>query len=181
MRAGLSSAAAEAVLEDAMQLLGSFRTWMLAGAVMLSAGAALGQSGQGSGSSSSAGGYGGGQGSGGSNSGNLGGYSATQGGGWPTAGQNGGSGHGSGTSAESTTGDVPQTQQQMEEQQARLRNVERQKQLVADTQKLVALANELQTDVDKSSKDMLSLDVIRKAEEIEKLAHSVHDRMKNAN
>jgi len=77
--------------------------------------------------------------------------------------------------------DTPQTQQQMEERQVKTRNVERQKQLVDDTQKLVALANELKTDVDKSSKDTLSLDVVRKADEIEKLAHNVKDRMKNAN
>jgi len=69
----------------------------------------------------------------------------------------------------------------MEEQQVKTRNMERQKQLVDDTQKLVALANELKTDVDKSSKDTLSLDVVRKADEIEKLAHNVKDRMKNAN
>ena len=77
--------------------------------------------------------------------------------------------------------DAPQTRLQMEEQQVKTRNMERQKQLVDDTQKLVALANELKTDVDKSSKDTLSLDVVRKADEIEKLAHNVKDRMKNAN
>jgi hypothetical protein len=67
---------------------------------------------------------------------------------------------------------------QMEADQAKMRSVDRQKQLVTDTQKLVALANELKTDVDKSNKDMLSLDVIRKADEIEKLAHSVKEKMK---
>ena len=66
-------------------------------------------------------------------------------------------------------------------QQARARNAERQKQLVADAQKLVALANQLQDDVSKSNKDMLSLDVVRKAEEIDKLARTVRDRMRNAN
>jgi hypothetical protein len=45
--------------------------------------------------------------------------------------------------------------------------------------RLLALTNELKTDVDKSSKDELSLDVIRKAGEIEKLAHDVQSRMKN--
>ena len=70
--------------------------------------------------------------------------------------------------------DSPQT----EEAQAKLRNVERQKQLVADTQKLLSLANELKDDVDKSTKDTMSLDVIRKADEIEKLAHNVKEKMK---
>jgi hypothetical protein len=59
-----------------------------------------------------------------------------------------------------------------------VRNGERQKKLVADTEKLLALANELKLDVDKSNKNMLSLDVIRKADEIEKLAHSVKEKMK---
>ena len=67
----------------------------------------------------------------------------------------------------------------IEEQQARLRNNERQKQLVDDTAKLLSLANELKADVDKSSKDTLSLDVVRKADEIEKLAHTVKEKMKN--
>src|SRR5579871_3974694 len=58
----------------------------------------------------------------------------------------------------------------LEHDQAKARNADRQKQLEADTQKLVALANELQADVQKSNKDMLSLDVVRKADEIEKLA-----------
>ena len=67
---------------------------------------------------------------------------------------------------------------QVEEEQAKLRNTERQKQLVADTQRLLSLANELKADVDKSTKDTLSLDVVRKADEIEKLAHIVKEKMK---
>lgn len=69
---------------------------------------------------------------------------------------------------------------QLEQEQSKLRNTDRQKQLVLDTQKLLALANELKTDVDKSNKDMLSIDVIKKAEEIEKLAHSVKEKMKGS-
>jgi hypothetical protein len=72
------------------------------------------------------------------------------------------------------------TPPQMEQDQAKMRNVDRQKQLVMDTQKLLALANELKTDVDKSTKDTLSLDVIHKADEIEKLAHSVKEKMKGS-
>jgi hypothetical protein len=53
-----------------------------------------------------------------------------------------------------------------------------QKQLADDTAKLLALANELKTELDKSSKDTLSLSVIRKAEQVEKLAHKVRDEMK---
>ena len=68
----------------------------------------------------------------------------------------------------------------MEEQQAKMRNVDRQKQIVVDTQKLVDLANQLKADVEKSNKDTLSLDVIRKADEIEKLAKQVKDKMKGS-
>jgi hypothetical protein len=66
----------------------------------------------------------------------------------------------------------------MEHDQAKLRIADRQKQLVADTQKLVTLANELKSDVEKSNKVTLSMDVIRKADEIEKLAKSVREKMK---
>ena len=55
----------------------------------------------------------------------------------------------------------------------------RQKRIVDDTAKLLQLATELKAAVDKSTKDQLSLDVIRKAEEIEKLARDVKQRMRN--
>jgi nitric oxide reductase activation protein len=64
------------------------------------------------------------------------------------------------------------------EQQEKLRNNDRQKRLVADTEKLLTLATDLKAQVDKSTKDTLSVDVIKKADEIEKLAHSVKERMK---
>src|SRR5665213_3298241 len=67
---------------------------------------------------------------------------------------------------------------QVEEQQERSRNSERQKKLVADTDKLLALATELKQEVDKTNKDVLSVDVVKKADEIEKLAHNVKERMK---
>ena len=55
---------------------------------------------------------------------------------------------------------------------------QRQKDLAADTAKLLALANELKAEMDKSTKDTLSLAVMRKAEEVEKLARKVRDEMK---
>ena len=67
-----------------------------------------------------------------------------------------------------------------EQQQAMLRNIDRQKRLVADTDKLLELATDLKQQVDKSTKDTLSVDVIKKADEIEKLAHSVKERMKGS-
>jgi hypothetical protein len=55
---------------------------------------------------------------------------------------------------------------------------ERQAQLVADTNKLYELAQELQAEVAKSSKNTLSLAVVKKAAEVEKLAKSLKERMK---
>ena len=68
-------------------------------------------------------------------------------------------------------------QQQRAEQQ-KMRIAERQKQLVADTDKLLLLTTALKEQVNESNKDILSLDMIKKAEEIEKLAHSVKERIK---
>jgi hypothetical protein len=192
-----------------MMLLRSFGIWSLAIGVGLAAGAARAQGGQGNGNGSNSGNSGGsntpvgpvvhrpdptgggsyGAGSaGGYGAGSSGSYGGTQGSG---SGQNSGNGTGAGhggigpvspsTLGDLGTSDVPLNQQQLEEQQAKARNTERQKELIAETQKLVALANELQTDVTKSTKDTLSLDVIRKADEIDKLARNVREKMKNAN
>lgn len=59
------------------------------------------------------------------------------------------------------------------------RNTDRQKRLVQDTDKLLTLAKELKEQVDKSNEDTLSVDVVKKAGEIEKLAKSVKDRMRS--
>ena len=58
------------------------------------------------------------------------------------------------------------------------RNLERQKQLKSDTEKLLELATELKQYVDKTNASVLSVDVIHKAEEIEKLAKKVREKMK---
>ena len=57
-------------------------------------------------------------------------------------------------------------------------NVERKKQIGEDTTRLFKLAMELKAEVDKTSKDSLSLNVIRKADEIERLARGVKEKMK---
>jgi hypothetical protein len=57
-------------------------------------------------------------------------------------------------------------------------NAERRKQIADDSARLLKLATDLKAEVDKTTKDTLSLSVIRKAEEIEKLAHSVKDKMR---
>ena len=53
--------------------------------------------------------------------------------------------------------------------------------LKSDTDKLLKLSVELKSYVDKSDENVLSLDVIKKADEIEKLAKSVKDKMKGPN
>jgi hypothetical protein len=69
-------------------------------------------------------------------------------------------------------------ERQRQEKMEKARNLDRQKQLQRDTDKLLSLAKELKEEVDKSNKDTLSVDVVKKAGEIEKLAKSVKDRMR---
>lgn len=69
-------------------------------------------------------------------------------------------------------------EEKMLHQRMRALNDQRQKQLVEDTNKLLTLATQLKEEVDKSTKDTLSISVIKKADEIEKLAKSVKDKMK---
>ncbi len=78
-----------------------------------------------------------------------------------------------------------QDSQQEDEQRHKLaeklekqRNEQRQQQLVKDTDKLLALATQLKADVSRTDKNVLSVDVVKRAEEIEKLAKSVKDRMR---
>lgn len=67
--------------------------------------------------------------------------------------------------------------QQQKRQDFEAANAARKKQINADSAKLLKLAMELKSEVDKTDKDTLSLGVIRKADEIEKLAHSVKEKM----
>jgi hypothetical protein len=57
-------------------------------------------------------------------------------------------------------------------------NLARQKEMTADTAKLLTLANELKADTEKASNDSLPMDEVRKAEQIAKLAHAVHEKMR---
>ncbi len=67
----------------------------------------------------------------------------------------------------------------IQRKQEKLRQDERQKRLVADSDKLLVLATQLHEEVAKTDKNILSMDVIRRADEIEKLAHTVKERMRN--
>ena len=66
----------------------------------------------------------------------------------------------------------------LEQQRRHLIEDERHKRLLADTDRLLQLATDLKQEVDKANKNELSLDVIKKAAEVEKLAHDVKERMK---
>ena len=75
--------------------------------------------------------------------------------------------------------EVDPAEKQMERDRAKRLNKDRQAAIKRDTDKLLALATELKEYVDKSNEHVLSLDVVRKAEEIEKLAHHVKEKMKD--
>jgi len=67
---------------------------------------------------------------------------------------------------------------EMQKKMQKKANEQRQADLKKDTEKLVKLSMELKQYVDKSNENVLSLDVIKKAEEIEKLARSVRTKMR---
>jgi hypothetical protein len=60
-------------------------------------------------------------------------------------------------------------------------NLQRQQDIKKDTDQLLDLATELKQYVDKTNENIISLDVIKKAEQIEKLAHAVKEKMKGSN
>lgn len=66
----------------------------------------------------------------------------------------------------------------IQKENSRKANEQRQLELRRDTDKLLQLTNELKQYVDKTNENILSLEVIRKAEEIERLAKSVKEKMK---
>ena len=68
--------------------------------------------------------------------------------------------------------------QQTKKQSFEAANAERKKQIADDSARLLKLATDLKVEVDKTNKDTLSLNVIRKADEIEKLAHNAKEKMK---
>lgn len=65
--------------------------------------------------------------------------------------------------------------QQMQKQQ----KAARQKLLKEDTEKLLQLATELKESVDKTNENVLSVDVVKKAEDIEKLAKHIKTNMRD--
>lgn len=93
-----------------------------------------------------------------------------------------------GTQLPPHSGDLDQEHRQHEEAERKMReeqqkklNHERQAELKRDTDKLLLLATQLKQAVDKSNENTLSLDVIKKAGEIEKLSKSVREKMRGWN
>jgi hypothetical protein len=68
--------------------------------------------------------------------------------------------------------------EKMKKRAEKQRNEKRQGDLKRDTDALYKLASDLKKSVDSSNEHVLSLEVLRKTEEIQKLAKSVHDKMK---
>jgi uncharacterized protein YlxW (UPF0749 family) len=73
-----------------------------------------------------------------------------------------------------------QAEKDMLDRQMKEANKKRQQDIRNDTDKLLQLATELKSSVDKSNENLLSLEVVRKADEVEKLAHRVKEKMREA-
>jgi hypothetical protein len=71
-------------------------------------------------------------------------------------------------------------QKEIQDRMVREANKKRQQDIRDDTDKLFQLATDLKAAVDKSNENLLSLDVVRKADEVEKLAKKVKEKMKEA-
>jgi hypothetical protein len=76
------------------------------------------------------------------------------------------------TEAEDAQRDEMRRKQQQEMNQGRQESIKK------DSEELLNLASQLKASVDKSSQNTLSVDVIRTAQQIEKLAKSVREKMK---
>ncbi|HEX5433217.1 MAG TPA: hypothetical protein VFY05_03180 [Candidatus Angelobacter sp.] len=75
---------------------------------------------------------------------------------------------------------MSQQEKEMQKRQFKAANKKRQEDIRKDTDKLFQLATELKAAVDKTNENVLSLDVIRKADEVEKLAKQVKEKMKQS-
>jgi hypothetical protein len=70
--------------------------------------------------------------------------------------------------------------QKWKKELAKKANKERQAEIQKDTEQLLKLATQLKEYVGKTDEHILSLDVIKKSEEIEKLAHDIKEKMKTS-
>jgi hypothetical protein len=74
----------------------------------------------------------------------------------------------------------PSVPPDMQKEMEKKANEQRHADLKRDTDRLLKLSTELKEYVDKTNENVLSLDVIKKADEIEKLAHSVKTKMRGS-
>lgn len=79
-------------------------------------------------------------------------------------------------------GEVPVTTSgdEVQKKQAEAANVQRQVEIRRDTEKMKQLSEELNDYLQKSGPGVISVDALKKAEQIEKLAHSVKSKMKQS-
>lgn len=71
-------------------------------------------------------------------------------------------------------------ERKMEHDREKALNKQRQADIQKDTDRLLRLATELKEYVDKTDEHMLSVDVLKKTEEIDKLAKQIRDKMKGS-
>jgi hypothetical protein len=71
-------------------------------------------------------------------------------------------------------------QKELQDRMFRAANKKRQQDIRDETDKLFQLATELKAAVDKTDENVLSLEVVRKADEVEKLAKKVKEKMREA-
>ncbi len=82
------------------------------------------------------------------------------------------------TSYQFPQGEQEKPDPELEKKMEKARRKDRYAGLKRDSEKLLELATELKQQVDRSGENVLSMDVVRKCEEIEKLAKSVRTKMR---
>jgi len=73
---------------------------------------------------------------------------------------------------------MPEKGSSADAQIEQMRAAERQKRIAADSAKLVQLTNELKAQLDQAPANQVSMDLVRKSAEIEKLAHDLNSWLK---
>lgn len=80
-----------------------------------------------------------------------------------------------------STSNIPvRTQEEADRERARKANEMLQMEIKRDTEKLFQLTTELKDFVEKSDQGILPADILKKAEQVEKLAHSVKSKLKQS-
>ncbi len=73
-----------------------------------------------------------------------------------------------------------EAERKMERDREKALNKQRQSDIQKDTERLLRLATELKEYVDKTDEHTLSIDVVKKADEIDKLAKQIREKMKGS-